>query len=325
MNTIELIARVTGGTFEVRTTNDRLSDVSDDMRRFVRASSLPVEPLTATPTDDVLLHMFGIATNQLLIAARRTPIPGPAWESMNREGTQILAGLLNVGYSSASWLAEQMAPKNQEWTVEPANIVPNTTPSVYSGIVANEQLSSYRMHDNNSFAISAINTEPSDLFSTGGMYGRVMFKYPSHFLTPTNDPAVKGIPIGATTYQYRTNTYPCDSIRLNGASIRVNEWMSFEDEFTLKSFAPFEGALFLTFDISAYVGSGSPWFVESQLSNSPSLSSFLPALPSALGRWANMYLTAVHAFGVQSPALIPTSMLTRSYVDLVLMLNAHFV
>lgn len=132
MNTVELITRVTGGTFEVRATANRVSDVSDDMRRFVRAATLPVDPLTATPTDDVLLHMFGIATNQLLTAARRAIVPGPSLKVMNQEGTQILTGLLIVGFSSASWLSEKTASKNQEWAVQPANIVPNSSPFVLS-------------------------------------------------------------------------------------------------------------------------------------------------------------------------------------------------
>lgn len=325
MNTVELITRVTGGTYEVRATANRVSDVSDDMRRFVRNSTLPVEPFTATPHDDVLLHMFGIATNHLLNAARRAIIPGPSWDSMNQEGNQILAGLLSVGFSSASWLSEKTKPKNLQWIVQPANIVPNSNHHIYSGIVPGRQLTSYHMPEMNSFAISVLNTESSDLFSTTGMHGRVMFKYPSHFLFPSQDANIRGINIGAETYEYKMNTYPCDAIRLNGVSIRVNEWMSFEDEFTLRSFAPFEGVLFITFDISAYLGVGSPWFTEVAAPNVPTLAEQLPPFPGTLGKWATMYTTAVRAFGAENPALIPSSYLTQSYVDLILLLNSHFV
>lgn len=324
LNIVELVARVTGGALEVRATPNRVSDVTGDMRRFVNASSLPLDIATATPTDDVLLHMFGICTNHLLALARLPLISGPSWDSFNREGAEIISGNLRVGYSSSAWLARQYRPRDLEWSVVPQHIVPTSHSYVYSNVLTDSNLHGYQMDGNSSMAITFISDAPSDLFSTHGVYGRVMFKYPSHYFSPTARAAVPGIAVGDQTYTMAPNTFPSSAINLNGVPIRVNDWIEFDGEFTLRSFAPFSGALFMTFDIRNYSSAGSPWFIQTQIQNSPSPSQLLPPIPTSVSIWSSMYRRAVDAFNVDSPSLIPSAFITREYVDLVLLLNSHF-
>lgn len=249
MNYVELMARVIGGALEVRATPNRISDVSGDMQRFINAASLPLDIDTATPTDGVLLHMFGICTNALLALARRPPITGPSWDVLNAEGSEIVAGSIRVGFSSSAWLANKHAPRNLEWSVIPSNIVPSSFDYIYSGIIPGTSLYSYQMEHPSTMAISFINQDPTDLFATHSVYGRVMFKFPSHYMAPSTDAQVPGVHIGTQTYVTYPNTLPGDAIKLNGVSVRVNEWMDFDGEFTLRSFAPFAGTLIMTFDI----------------------------------------------------------------------------
>lgn len=79
MESIGKCLLVIKATFEMRNSRSSSSRYQTDLEAFRRGSLCDTEPLYGTPTNKVLLHLFGIACNEFLGAANVPLISGPRW------------------------------------------------------------------------------------------------------------------------------------------------------------------------------------------------------------------------------------------------------
>lgn len=328
LNLVEAINRVSRGTLEVRSTPRKESSFVDDMRRFMAASNLPVDFVTNTPSNGVLLHMFGIATNQLLTSAAIVPIDGADWIINNNQGTSILTGLVRAGFDSNTWLRTKFDPTaHTVWRPNPGNIVPGPAQRVYQDIVDEATIRSYPTTQPNVVAFSVETDTVGNLFSSAGVYGRARLQAPRYYLSKrTGNVGASAIMIGNNPYLYRPVSDPATTLRINGVNAQPGQWIYLHNELSVSTITQFNGAFYIEFDITLCSGGpNSAWFSQEYDTLGSGLVDTLPPFPVAGSHtWRDMYKMAVEKFGADSPSAINPDLITRDYVELILLLNHVF-
>lgn len=90
--------RVIVSTWTVRASGAGTVQPDADLVRFISASRCQLEPRTQTPSDDVLLNLFGMSVNHVLTSMGLAPVNGPGFAP--RPGN--LQGLIALSFSSES-------------------------------------------------------------------------------------------------------------------------------------------------------------------------------------------------------------------------------